>query len=213
MASRSDFEQREWQLLINAPHLIYSLLTGGADEVTRAEASAMHKFLEGFQTASPLIQEVLAASKQMEPGKGVAEAAQPGGIPTGSAMQNLEQIGNILSHKVNRLEADEFRNFLMTLGRKIAEASSEKFLGLGKKVSGEEASTLDSIAAALKTSVAEAAPGMGERIYEVKPGDTLSKIAMNFYGNASDWPKIYEANKEQIDNPDLIKPGQKFRIP
>jgi len=36
---------------------------------------------------------------------------------------------------------------------------------------------------------------------------------MHFYGNASDWPKVYEANKDQIDNPDLIKPGQKFRIP
>jgi nucleoid-associated protein YgaU len=47
-------------------------------------------------------------------------------------------------------------------------------------------------------------------VYEVKPGDTLGKIAKH-YGTT--WQKIFEANKDVIKNPDLIFPGQKFKIP
>lgn len=49
--------------------------------------------------------------------------------------------------------------------------------------------------------------------YEVKPGDTLSGIALKYYGNAHEYMKIFEANRDILDNPDLIKPGQKLRIP
>ena len=49
--------------------------------------------------------------------------------------------------------------------------------------------------------------------YEVKSGDSLSKIAKAFYGNAMKYPVIFEANREVIKNPDLIYPGQKLRIP
>lgn len=48
-------------------------------------------------------------------------------------------------------------------------------------------------------------------IYEVKKGDTLGKIAKLYPGMT--WKKIYEANKDIIKNPDLIFPGQKFKIP
>ncbi len=49
--------------------------------------------------------------------------------------------------------------------------------------------------------------------YTVKSGDSLSKIAKHFYGNAMLYTKIFEANREVIKNPDLIYPGQKIRIP
>lgn len=49
--------------------------------------------------------------------------------------------------------------------------------------------------------------------YEIEKGDTLSGIAKQFYGNAMDYPKIFEANREVIKDPDLIFPGQKIRIP
>jgi nucleoid-associated protein YgaU len=57
------------------------------------------------------------------------------------------------------------------------------------------------------------APPASEQTYTVVKGDSLSKIAKRFYGDAQQWRKIYEANKEQIKNPDLIYPGQTFRIP
>jgi nucleoid-associated protein YgaU len=53
----------------------------------------------------------------------------------------------------------------------------------------------------------------GDQSYTVVKGDTLSGIAKKFYGKASDWPKIHAANKDQVPNPDLIKPGQVLRIP
>ena len=49
--------------------------------------------------------------------------------------------------------------------------------------------------------------------YVVKQGDSLSKIAKERYGNANDWRKIYEANKDLIKDPDLIYPGQTLKIP
>ena len=52
-----------------------------------------------------------------------------------------------------------------------------------------------------------------ERTYTVVAGDTLSKIAKRELGDASKWHQIYEANKDTIKNPDLIYPGQTFKIP
>jgi len=49
--------------------------------------------------------------------------------------------------------------------------------------------------------------------YTVKSGDSLSKIAKNFYGDPMQYKKIFEANKDQISNPDLIQPGWVLKIP
>ncbi|MCC8199743.1 MAG: LysM peptidoglycan-binding domain-containing protein [Tannerellaceae bacterium] len=56
----------------------------------------------------------------------------------------------------------------------------------------------------------EEIPGK-EEIYEVKPGDNLSKIALQYPGMT--WNKIYAANQDIIKDPDLIRPGQKIKIP
>lgn len=49
--------------------------------------------------------------------------------------------------------------------------------------------------------------------YVIRSGDTLSRIAKQAYGNANLYPKLFEANKEVIEHPDRIFPGQKIRIP
>ena len=51
------------------------------------------------------------------------------------------------------------------------------------------------------------------RTYTVQPGDTLSKIAKEQLGNANAYMKIFEANKDQLTDPDKIKPGQVLKIP
>jgi nucleoid-associated protein YgaU len=53
----------------------------------------------------------------------------------------------------------------------------------------------------------------GERTYVVVEGDSLSAIAKRMLGDGNKWRKIYDANRDVIDNPDLIFPGQKLRIP
>jgi LysM repeat protein len=52
-----------------------------------------------------------------------------------------------------------------------------------------------------------------EVIYTVKSGDSLSGIARQQYGDATQWKKIFEANKDLIKDPNLIHPGQKLKIP
>ena len=60
---------------------------------------------------------------------------------------------------------------------------------------------------------ARGAPGAPEQIYTVAAGDSLSKISKKVYGDANQWKRIFEANRDQIKNPDLIHPGQKLKIP
>lgn len=53
----------------------------------------------------------------------------------------------------------------------------------------------------------------GARTWTVKPGETLSHIAQHVYGQASRWHAIFDANRDQLDDPDLIRPGQVLKIP
>ena len=58
-----------------------------------------------------------------------------------------------------------------------------------------------------------ATPEDEAQYYTVVKGDTLSKIAKEYYGNANAYPKIFEANKPMLSHPDKIYPGQTLRIP
>ncbi|AEH00718.1 peptidoglycan-binding protein LysM [Lacinutrix sp. 5H-3-7-4] len=51
------------------------------------------------------------------------------------------------------------------------------------------------------------------QFHTVVSGDTLGKIAKKFYGNAMEYPTIFEANKPMLEHPDKIYPGQVLRIP
>jgi LysM repeat protein len=62
-------------------------------------------------------------------------------------------------------------------------------------------------------AAAEADPAAAAKTYTVKSGDTLSKIAKEFYGNANEYNKIFKANTDKLESPDKIKPGQELVIP
>jgi nucleoid-associated protein YgaU len=49
--------------------------------------------------------------------------------------------------------------------------------------------------------------------YTVKPGDTLSKIAKDHLGNANAYMEIFNLNRDQLSDPDKIKPGQVLKLP
>jgi nucleoid-associated protein YgaU len=59
----------------------------------------------------------------------------------------------------------------------------------------------------------QAPPAPEPQRYTVAKGDSLSKIARKYYGDASQWRRIFEANREQIEDPDLIQPGWQLVIP
>ncbi|WP_405222069.1 peptidoglycan-binding protein LysM [Lentisalinibacter sediminis] len=63
-------------------------------------------------------------------------------------------------------------------------------------------------------STAEVAPAEEPvEFYTIRSGDTLSKIAKQYYGDAMKYPRIFEANREVIEDADKIYPGQRIRIP
>lgn len=63
----------------------------------------------------------------------------------------------------------------------------------------------------VKSGSSSTAPA--EKTYEVKAGDSLSKIAKREYGNANEWNRIFEANKDILKDPNKIYPGQVLKIP
>jgi len=55
--------------------------------------------------------------------------------------------------------------------------------------------------------------GAGGQTYEVKGGDTLSKISKQYYGDADEYMRIFYANRDKLNDPDKIQVGQKLAIP
>ena len=90
-------------------------------------------------------------------------------------------------------------------GQALTPEQKEKAVLIAGNVEGVEKVNADDLQAPAQT--------VATQYYIIQPGDTLSKIAQRFYGNASAYPKIFEANREVIEDPDKIYPGQKIRIP
>ncbi len=55
--------------------------------------------------------------------------------------------------------------------------------------------------------------GQGSQSYTVKAGDSLSKIAQQFYGSSSDYMRIFNANRDKLQDPDKIRVGEQLTIP
>ena len=79
--------------------------------------------------------------------------------------------------------------------------------------SPKDGSEINKVVVPITFGVALLNPYHGFAQYTVAAGDTLSGIAQKYYSNASEWPIIFEANRDQIQNPDRIFPGQVLRIP
>jgi nucleoid-associated protein YgaU len=89
-------------------------------------------------------------------------------------------------------------------GTADSQESREKIVLLVGNVEG-----IGSVDDQLKVST----PAPEATFYEVKSGDTLSKISKQFYGDANKYMVIFEANKPMLKDPDEIYPGQRLRIP
>ncbi|HEX5708193.1 MAG TPA: LysM peptidoglycan-binding domain-containing protein [Pyrinomonadaceae bacterium] len=62
-------------------------------------------------------------------------------------------------------------------------------------------------------ATSEAAPESPQVTYTVQSGDTLSKIAREYYGDSGQYQRIFEANRDKLDDPDEISAGQELVIP
>jgi PAS domain-containing protein len=79
--------------------------------------------------------------------------------------------------------------------------------------SAEDGRELNRVAVPITFGRALADPYIGFFQYQVEPGDTLSSIAQQFYGDPSRFRVIFEANRHQLTDPDRVFPGQLLRIP
>ena len=116
----------------------------------------------------------------------------------------LRQVVNDLPIEVSNLSLDLQEDKVIVEGEVDKQADKEKIvLALGN-VEG---------VAAVDDRLTVNNPEPEAQFYEVKKGDSLSKIAKKYYGDAMKYPVIFEANKPMLKDPNLIYPGQVLRIP
>ena len=106
-------------------------------------------------------------------------------------------------------------NKLVIRGRAKTKLDSDKVWNQIKLV---DASYANDLAAELSYDSEAPAPTApeapaAERTYTVQKGDTLSEIAKRVYGKSSEYHKIFEANRDQLTDPDRIRPGQTLKLP
>ena len=176
----------------------------------KAEAEAKAK-TEADAKANAAIE----AQKKAEEAKAKAKAVAEAQKKAAEAQKKAEEQAQRLREAQAKAE----------LARQSREASAKKHAEEAheaeQKEALSEAQSLKDKAEALKREAEamerqaeqmQAAAG-AETVYVVKPGDTLSGIAKAVYGKAGRWREIYEANKDIIKSPNLIRPGWKLRIP
>jgi LysM repeat protein len=133
-----------------------------------------------------------------------------------SALDAVRQNGVVLSH-VNMQD-----NKLFIQGAASSEEAKNAVWNQIKSVDSTYGDlicdlTVDPSLAPAKAQTAAAGAGAGgsgaSRTYKVQPGDSLSKIAKQFYGDATKYQRIFEANRDKLENPDKIQAGQELVIP
>ena len=125
------------------------------------------------------------------------------------AADNIRQHLEVKLSGIDNLSVD-FDDGVATLcGECANEATRNNAILIAGNVKGVEKIVADEL------TFPEPPPEEKEKfdVYEIVKGDTLGAIAKRFYGKASLYTRIHEANKELIPDPDKIYPGQKIKIP
>jgi len=153
----------------------------------------------------------------------VDAVAQQAGIPQ---PQGASVLSRILPAMIDKLTPDgkapDSSNLatwgkvlLGGAGAALAAKAAASYFGKDE----DEQQLPDSEPQATNANVAGVDTGTGSaatasiRTYTVSSGDTLSKIAKQFYNDGNQWPRIFDANRDILSNPDRIFPGQHLRIP
>jgi nucleoid-associated protein YgaU len=130
-------------------------------------------------------------------------ASKGNGKDAGDAIANYIRAQNLDIADLN-VSFDAPTSTVHVSGVAKDQATKEKVILCCGNIEGVEKVTED-------ISVRETAPPA--QYHTVAKGDTLSAIAKKYYGDASKYPEIFEANKPMLKHPDKIYPGQSLRIP
>ena len=140
-------------------------------------------------------------------GRGEAQAAQPdpAAANTAGAQAIKDYIAAMkLSAESLSIAFDGASGTVTVSGKAATAEIKEKILLCCGNVAG---------VAQVEDKLTVAEPVDAPQFYTVVKGDTLSKIAKQYYGNANSYMKIFEANTPMLKHPDKIYPGQMLRIP
>ena len=124
-------------------------------------------------------------------------------------MANQAEVGQALQGagvNVSNLNVKDVGGMTAVYGSVASEADKKKAEQAIEAKVGKISNHIDVLVGAGGTAA-------GGRQYTVKSGDSLSKIAKEVYGDASQWKKIHAANADLIHDPDKIQPGWKLTIP
>lgn len=119
-------------------------------------------------------------------------------------IESLRGIVGDLGIEVRDLDLAMLEDTVIVTGEVDAQADREKIILALGNVEG---------VAQVDDRIKVVTPEPEADFYEVQRGDSLSKIAKKYYGNAMKYPVIFEANKPMLKDPDKIYPGQMLRIP
>lgn len=128
-------------------------------------------------------------------------------IQQGSEQASASEISQMLRDLGITIEAGQIRvqGDTVTISGKASDiAEKEKAILVIGNTKG---------VAHVNDQITVAAQQPASQFYEVKSGDSLSKIAKQFYGDADKYSAIFEANRPMLKDPDEIYPGQMLRIP
>jgi len=129
-----------------------------------------------------------------------------------SVLETIKQKGVSLSH----LHVQNNKLFMQ--GAAPSEAAKNDVWNQIKAVDSSYSDltcdlTVDTSLPQPQAAAASAGGAGSSKTYTVKAGDTLSKIAKEIYGNANEYNKIFEANRDKLQSPDKIQVGQELVIP
>ena len=139
-------------------------------------------------------------------GTGKAQAAADPNAANAAAARAIEDYIASMNLSASGLlvEFDGASGTVTVSGETQDQATKEKILLCCGNVAG---------VAAVNDQLTVLEPVDESQYYTVVRGDTLSKVAKEFYGNANAYMQIFEANKPMLSHPDKIYPGQTLRIP
>jgi nucleoid-associated protein YgaU len=134
-------------------------------------------------------------------------------VSQGKFHGTIEERGGKLEFKgtvATEAEKNEIWNAIKTI------PTWQKDINADIRVTGGPSASSSAAPPAAKPTSASPAPAPAapaSKTYTVKYGDTLSNIAKEHLGNAAAYMKIFELNRDQLTDPDKIKPGQVLRLP
>jgi len=126
------------------------------------------------------------------------------------AADNIKEHLEIKTSGLSNLEVDFDDGVATICGDCTSAALREQAILIAGNIKGVEKVVADDLRA---PEPKPEEPEEKAEIYEIVSGDTLGGIAKRYYGNASKYMTIFEANRDIISDPNKIYPGQKIRIP